>query len=144
MDYWNEPIKKKLFTAFWLQGASSTTVWVCVWVNCLKYQEVSLSLFTGVNSDIYRECSSHITGLFKIPSIHKDDCSTSYVSYCTPPVLNINSKHCGLLSIVVPDLWPLNSVRKSECFFLGFPLCVLYVSPAQCTVGNCYSRCKTL
>lgn len=62
-----------------------------------------MSLFTSVISSIYRVCSTHVTVLL-ILSMHKDDCSTSHVLYCTLPVLNIHSKHCGLLSIVVPDL----------------------------------------
>lgn len=54
--------KKKMFTSFWLLGASSTTVHLHFWVSCVKYKEVSLSLFT---LNLYRVCSTHSTVLLK-------------------------------------------------------------------------------
>lgn len=61
----------------------------------------------------------------------KDDCSTSYVLYCTSPVLDINTEHCGLLSIVVPDLWPLKQCMGEFFCFCIFSVCTVCVS---CTI----------
>lgn len=55
-------------------------------------------------------------------------------------VLNIHSKHCGLLNIVVPDLWPLNSVCRSVFSFFYFQ-CVYCVYVLH---NYPYTKCKNL
>ena len=114
----NKPIKKNNCLQLFEYKVPAALLFICFWFNCVKYKEVSLSLC------MYTVYSTHSTVLLKIWLMHKDDCSTSYVLYCTTPVLNINSKHCGLLSIVVPDLWPRKQCTEEWVLFV-FSVCVL-------------------